>query len=239
VTVPLDGIDLIIFDKDGTIIDFGRMWAGWAETLAASLGTAAGRAVEEPLYAMLGYDPVARAVRVGGGLAATPMARLRERTVGVLVDTGLGDEDAERAVAAAWHAPDPVALAHPIGDVGALFRELRAGGRRLAIATSDDREPTERSLAALDLLDALDGLVCADDGLPVKPAPEAVFHLCASMGVGTDRTAVVGDSPADLLMARAASVGLAVGVLTGVGGRADLEPLADVVIESVEGLLPG
>jgi phosphoglycolate phosphatase len=37
-------------------------------------------------------------------------------------------------------------------------------------------------------------------------------------------------------MARAAGAALAIGVLTGVGGRADLEPLADVVIDSVEDL---
>jgi phosphoglycolate phosphatase-like HAD superfamily hydrolase len=237
VTVPLDGIDLIIFDKDGTLIDFGRMWAGWAETLASSLGAAAGRPVDEPLFAMLGYDPVARVVRVGGGLAATPMARLRERTGAVLVDAGLTDADAERAVAAAWHAPDPVALAHPLGDVGGIFRSLRADGRRIAIATTDDRAPSERTLDALDLLDALDGLACADDGLPVKPAPDMVLQLCAAIGVTPDRTAVVGDSPVDLRMARAAGAGLAVGVLTGVGDRADLAPLADVVIESVEQLM--
>ena len=40
-------------------------------------------------------------------------------------------------------------------------------------------------------------------------------------------------------MARAAGAGLIVGVLTGVGGRADLEPLADVVIASVEELEVG
>ncbi len=34
VTVRLDGIDLVVFDKDGTLIDFGPMWSGWAETLA-------------------------------------------------------------------------------------------------------------------------------------------------------------------------------------------------------------
>ena len=50
------------------------------------------------------------------------------------------------------------------------------------------------------------------------------------------RTAVVGDAPADLRMARAAGAGLVVGVLTGVGGRADLEPLADVVLDSVAAL---
>ena len=67
---PLAGIDLVIFDKDGTIIDFGRMWAGWAEGLNDALETATGVPVEEPLFAMLGYDPSTRVVRPGGGLAA-------------------------------------------------------------------------------------------------------------------------------------------------------------------------
>jgi phosphoglycolate phosphatase len=45
---------------------------------------------------------------------------------------------------------------------------------------------------------------------------------------------VVGDTAADLQMGRAAGAGLIVAVLTGVGGRADLAPLADVMITSVE-----
>src|SRR4029079_5870455 len=35
VTVRLDGIDLVVFDKDGTIIEFGSMWSGWGRALAA------------------------------------------------------------------------------------------------------------------------------------------------------------------------------------------------------------
>ena len=44
------------------------------------------------------------------------------------------------------------------------------------------------------------------------------------------RVAVVGDTPADLAMGRSAGAGRVIGVLTGVGGRAELEPLADVVL---------
>jgi phosphoglycolate phosphatase len=106
----------------------------------------------------------------------------------------------------------------------------------VAVATSDDRAPTERTLAALDLMATIDATVCADDGIPVKPAPDMVLHLCATLGVTPSRAAVLGDSPADMAMARAAGAGLTIGVLTGVGRRADLEPLADVVIASVEAL---
>ena len=112
-TVRLDGIDLVVFDKDGTIIEFGPMWSGWAVALAEGLRVATGRSFEAPLFEMLGYDAVTGRVLPGGGLAATPMARLRERTRDVLVAEGLAEPDAERALEAAWHAPDPVGLARP------------------------------------------------------------------------------------------------------------------------------
>jgi phosphoglycolate phosphatase len=237
VTVRLDGIELVIFDKDGTIIEFDSMWSSWAVALADGLQAATSRSVEVPVFQMLGYDATTGRVLPGGGLAATPMARLRERTRDVLVEQGISGGEADRALEAAWHAPDPVGLARPLTDLSALFGRLRATGRRIAIATSDDRDPTERTLAAFGLTGMIDALVCADDGLPVKPAPDMVLRLCADLGVSVARTAVVGDSPADVRMGRAAAAGLVVGVLTGVGARSDLESQADAVIGSVEGLL--
>ena len=234
-TVRLDGIDLVVFDKDGTIIEFGAMWSGWAMALARALRDAIGRSVDQPLFEMLGYDAATGIVLPGGGLAATPMARLRERTRDVLIEAGVDGAEADRALARAWHAPDPVGLARPLADLGGLFARLHGSGRLVAVATTDDRDPTERTLAALGVADAIDGLVCADDGMPVKPAPDMVLRLCADLGVAPGRTAVVGDSAADLRMGRAAGVGLVVGVLTGVGRRPDLEPEADALIESVEG----
>jgi phosphoglycolate phosphatase-like HAD superfamily hydrolase len=239
VTVPLDGIDLVIFDKDGTLIEFHAMWSGWAITLADDLRLATGQAIQGALFGMLGYDPATASVRPHGGLAATPMARLRDEARGVLVATGLTPDAADRALAIAWHAPDPVGLASPLADLGALFARLHRDGRKVAVATSDDRDPTVRTLAALGIAGAIDAVVCADDGVAIKPAPDMVRRLCAATGVRVDRAAVVGDSPTDLRMGRAAGADLTIGVLTGVGSRADLAPLADVVIDSVGALIDG
>jgi len=49
----------------------------------------------------------------------------------------------------------------------------------------------------------------------------------------------VGDSPADLLMARAAGAARGIGVLTGVGTTATLGGLADAVLGSIAELAPG
>ncbi len=238
-TDRLDGIDLVVFDKDGTLIGFDSMWRDWALEIADRLSRAVERDVRSPLYAMLGFDAATGSVAPHGGLAATPMARLRETTQALLIAGGSSEADAAAAMDEAWHAPDPEATAQPLADLRPLFTDLRAGGRRIAVATSDDREPTERTLVSLGVEALVDATVCADDGVPVKPAPDMVLRVCAVVGVDPVRTAVVGDAPADLRMGRAAGAGLVVGVLTGVGARADLEPLADLVIGSVEQLLIG
>lgn len=232
----LVGIDLVVFDKDGTLIEFEAMWAGWSLDLAARLERAAGIPVREALFAMLGFDPASGRVLPGGGLAATPMARLRDLAGDVLVASGLDRPAAGVALDEAWHAPDPVALAHPLVNLGRLFAHLRGRGLRIAVATSDDRDPTERTLAALGLTGLIDAVVCADDGVAVKPAPDMVVRLCSQLGIEPARTAVVGDAAADLEMGRRAGAGLVVGVLTGVGRAADLSPLADRVLASVADL---
>jgi phosphoglycolate phosphatase len=235
---PLEGIELLIFDKDGTLIEFHLMWGGWVDRLASRLEAASGLALREGLYALLGVELESGLVHAHGLLAATPMSRIREAIVAFLVDAGAAPEGAEAAVNQAWDAPDPVALARPVTDLGALLGRLRPRVRLFAVATSDDRDPTVRTLASLGIAGEFADLACADDGIPNKPAPDPVLRLCERLGVPPGRAAVVGDSPFDLRMGRAAGVARTIGVLTGVGDLATLQPLADMVLRSIEDLAP-
>jgi HAD superfamily hydrolase (TIGR01549 family) len=235
-TDPLDGIELVVFDKDGTLIDFQAMWGGWVRTLAADLSRSTGLELSGVLFDLLGVDRTTGLVHSHGLLAATPMARIREVVVEAVAALGLGNAEAESAVAAAWRAPDPVELAHPLTDLPRLFDRLAAKGITVAIATSDNREPTQRTLEALGVADRVAALVCADDELRVKPAPDGVLRICALTGIPPDRTAVVGDSPVDLAMGHAAGVRQVIGVLTGVGDRASLGS-ADLLLDSIGDLI--
>jgi phosphoglycolate phosphatase len=235
---PLAGIDLLVFDKDGTLIEFHLMWGGWLDTLARRLEAATGLALKEGLYPLLGVDRQTGIVHAHGLLAATPMSRIREVVQAYVGEAGASPAVASEAVAAAWHAPDPVALAQPVTDLPALLGRLRTRVGTFAVATSDDRVPTERTLAALGVTAEFAAITCADDGIRTKPAPDPVLHICTALGIAPERTAVVGDSPADLLMGRAAGVARSIGVLTGVGDRASLEPHADLVLGSIAELAP-
>jgi phosphoglycolate phosphatase-like HAD superfamily hydrolase len=235
---PLDGVDLLIFDKDGTLIEFHLMWGAWVDALAERLERAAGLRLRDGLYPLLGVDAATGRVAAHGLLAATPMSRIRDVVEDYVDAAGAGETTARVAVEAAWHAPDPVALAQPVGDLPALLRRLRTRVGTFAVATSDDRDPTERTLRALGIEREFATLVCADDGVPTKPSPDPVLRICGRLGIAPDRAVVVGDSPADLRMGSAAGVRRSIGVLTGVGDRASLEPLADIVLGSIVELAP-
>lgn len=233
----LDGIDLVVFDKDGTLIDFHAMWGGWALELGRRLDGATRRPVAGDVFAAIGFDPVSGRVRAGAPLAVATMGEIAEVIAAVIRRWCPSVAAARRAVESAWFRPDPVASAVPTADLAALFGLLRASDRLVAVATTDDRAPTEATLRGLGIREHVSALACGDDGIGVKPDPAMVLAICAALRVAPDRAAVVGDTPADLAMGRSAGAGRVIGVLTGVGGRAELEPLADVVLGSVGELL--
>src|SRR5215831_13997203 len=80
----LDGIDLIVFDKDGTLISFEAMWSGWTRELGARLEMATRRPVAGDVFATIGYDPVSDRIRAGAPLAIGTMAEIHELVAAVL-----------------------------------------------------------------------------------------------------------------------------------------------------------
>lgn len=228
---------LIIFDKDGTLIDFHAMWSRWATALAGRLEGETGLNLAERLFQIMDFDPHSGHITPEGNLAITPLAGLRALAVAVLHEFGLAPGEAERALMKAWHTPDPSALAQPLTDLTRLFTTLRRTGFQIAIATSDDRRPTEAMLDVLKLTPLVDGLVCADDGLPIKPGPDMVLALCHRLNVLPQQTIVVGDNIPDLQMGRNAGVALTIGVLSGVGSVTALAPWADLVLNSIAELV--
>jgi phosphoglycolate phosphatase len=212
------------------------MWGGWARELGTRLEAAVRRPVAPDVFTAIGFDPSTGRVAAGGPLASATMAGIEDVVAAVLRRWCPSVAAARRVTEAAWFVPDPVALAVPLADLTTLFDAVGAGGRRIALVTTDDRAPTDATLRAFGVRTAVAAMVCGNDGFAMKPAPDPVFALCQALGTEPPRVAVVGDSPADLAMARAAGAGRVIGVLSGVGTAADLAA-ADVVLGSVAELL--
>ena len=116
----------IIFDKDGTLIDFDAMWGGWVVFLAEQLHQISGLQVRKPLCLAMGYDDANKKVLAHGKLAATPMAQLYRLTVEVMQSLGLSAEQAERVVVKGWCIPVTVVLAKQFSDTRDLFYKLHS-----------------------------------------------------------------------------------------------------------------
>lgn len=182
---------LVIFNKDGTLIDFNSMWGGWVESQAWKLEASAKLPIRDLFYVAMGYDWTRRSVTRFGALSTLPKRELGKVAVDVLVTNGMALAAAKRAVRDCWSYPDPVMTCRPLADISDIFRTIKQMGIKIAIRTTDNRECTKETLAHLKLTELVDDMVCGDDGLPVAPAPEQVWALCNRLGVGAYNTVMV------------------------------------------------
>ena len=219
----------ILFDKDGTLVDFQKTWFAIGHEMALR---AAGGSLEgaDALMAAAGYDFDRHCFKADSVFAAGTNADIvalwypnlspAERLAIVRgFDTFTAQEGAARSV--------------PLPGAREALAELRRAGIRLGIATNDSTEGARQTLAAIDVAELFDVAYGYDSVPNPKPAPDIVHAFAALTGLRPEEIAMVGDNRHDLEMARAGGVGLAVGVLSGTGTRVSLSPLADVVIGSV------
>jgi HAD superfamily hydrolase (TIGR01509 family) len=230
--------DLVAFDKDGTLVDFEFMWGrlavAWVERLVAETGN---RELERDLYHSLGYDPQRRRTEPQSPLAIATTGQLRAIAAGALFRHGVPWPQAEDHTLHAFETSSVLPLAdliRPTGDVPGVLERLRKVGVRVAIVTTDNRAETEETLQLVSIAHLIDHTTCGDDGLLIKPAPDMLLAACEKLSVEPSRTAVMGDTVADLLMAQRAGAGFAAAVLSGVGDPVQLRAHARAVLTSID-----
>ena len=218
----------ILFDKDGTLVDFQRTWFAIGDMMA--LEAAGGdRTRANALMAEAGYD-----YETGGFRADSVFAAGTNADIVSLWYPQLGDKDRAAMVAhfdsetAAKGAMQAVAL-EGIRD---MLTALHTRGFRLGLCTNDSTSGAEKTLVALGVAQMFDAAYGYDAVANPKPAPDAVQAFCDLTGLTPAEVAMVGDNRHDLEMARAAGCGLAVGVLSGTGTQSTLAPLADIILPS-------
>jgi phosphoglycolate phosphatase len=232
--------DAFIFDKDGTLLDLMATNLALARARAAALAALAGEAAVAAWQKAMGCDLAHDSFDRDGPLSLAPRRDEIVLTAGALYHLGHPWDEAHKLALAAYDRADET-MAPPFGcqllpGVAEMLAGLRAHGLPLAIATSDCRWRAEAALAALGVGHCFAVIVGSEDVANGKPAPDMVHAVCAQLGCSPTGAVVVGDSPVDLKMARAAGA-VAVGVTTGLNEAARLQPLADLVLPSATALI--
>ena len=131
---------------------------------------------------------------------------------------------------------DDDSLIRPIGDVRGLLSRLHDRGILLAMATTDVRKSADHHLQKLGLTPYFEATVCDGDGIALKPAPDMALELCRRLRIAPRDAIMIGDTVADLEMARQAGLQAAIGVASGAMTAEMLAPHADWVIPDIHAL---
>jgi phosphoglycolate phosphatase len=191
-------IDLMVFDFDGTLVESGEDIASSVNLTLQGLGL---QALERE-----------RIIRfVGDGVN-----KLIERSLGAehrdLFDRALS----KFKQVYGEHLLDSTGLYPGVREVLEHFRD-----KRKVILTNKNHAFTIKIAEALGLKGHFDDIVAGDSTPYVKPDPRLIRPLMDRFRAGADRTAVIGDGPQDVLLARNAGA-LSCAFLNGLVPRADL-----------------
>lgn len=170
-----------IFDMDGTILD---TLADLRDSVNASLAWA-------------GFPP--RTTEEIRSFVGNGAKKLIERAV----PDGADEDTAGRVLA--YYRPYYEAHAQvktaPYPGVCELLESLRAAGVKLAVV-SNKPDAAVKKLAGHYFSGIFHAAVGAMDGVPVKPAPDALWSAMRLLGVTAEETVYIGDSDVDVMTAK-------------------------------------
>lgn len=220
-------IRAILFDKDGTLIDFQRTWGPAVDAVmrhlagddrAAYARLAAASRFDRATQRFLPDSPlIGEPTSVYGRLWAEALGRPATANFFAEIDRLLCDATTRHLA--------------PIGDPQAVLTALAERGFRLGLMTNDAEITARAHTRKLGIDQLLEFVAGYDSGFGAKPQPDPVLAFARSVGIAAGQIAVVGDTPLDLAAAHAAGA-VAIGVLTGPVPGASLAPHADALIAS-------
>jgi len=146
-----------------------------------------------------------------GGVPAKEVVEIVAGEAGVKVDTALVAEEKDRAFM------EQLDRVRPVESVAAVAREFR-GRIPMAVATGSHRELVEKTLELIGMADWFDAVVCAEDVVNPKPAPDVFLEAARRLGIEPDRCCVYEDADLGILGARRAGMAV-VDVRWGMGNR--------------------
>lgn len=230
----------IVFDKDGTLIDFNLTWAkrtvAWIEAMVARVNGSPN--LPHEISRTVGFSWQEKQILADGPIAVTTAVKLVALASGELYKNGLPWHEAEKMVIETiiptLGADFQDGEITPLGNVNGTFRRLKEAGLLIAIATGDERKPTLETMAALEIEEYVDIILCGSDPIPEKPDPAALQWIAQELNITPGQMLMVGDTVNDMLAGHNAGVAGCIGITGSTGDAAQLAKTADVLLTTVD-----
>ncbi|WP_025681314.1 HAD family hydrolase [Paenibacillus massiliensis] len=212
----------VLFDKDGTLLDFWQMWGPWTRTLLEML--------EQELQVLKGSftGPKHRVLGTTHNADGEPMGYDRrgplamgsiEETTAVLAwqlyAAGKPWNEAvlrvrELASVATQEIRQQRPASLPAGLLS-LLQQCHQVGIVMGVVTADGTKEAEEHLHWLGIHSYFATVVGYDQVVHSKPDPAMMLHACAQLRVSPSETVLIGDTNGDMQMGRLAGAALKIG----------------------------
>lgn len=183
-------VRLIIFDKDGTLIDNNVLFSPVVESMLKKLSGDEKEMKKIAKY--IGYDLKNKKFVPEGFIASQPL-----RVSAKMISQKFKISE-EKIIKSCPPLKINKKTIKPYVDLQSLFQLFRDEGIKIAMNTSDGRKNTEKCIDILGIREYLDMVVCGDDGIPTKPNPDTIEFICDELGIPVSETYMVGDTQADI-----------------------------------------
>ena len=221
----------ILFDKDGTLLDYHLSW-GPLNARVALYAARGDQDLADRILAANGFDKKAGKVVSGSLLAAGSTHEIASG----FIAAGSTYELAELIVAIDEIFRSGVATVVAVTDLGAFFRRIKKRGLAIGIASSDSEKAIHLTADRFGFAKDVDFIAGWDSGYGTKPSRGMLDAFAAHSRLEPRHIVVVGDNLHDMEMAAAGGAGLRVGVLTGTSSRSELQEACDLCLDSIRDL---
>lgn len=235
----IKGIDLMIFDRDGTLIDLYHYWSqmiGKRAELICQKFKLDGDHMEKMMFEM-GVDSKSKKLRPDGPVGIKKREIVMQAAIDYLHQLRI--EDGHSACLEAFSKVDEISkdkldtLIKAIDGTHELIDALHKKGCETAIATTDKTERAKISMGFLNLLDKMSFIIGADGVERSKPAPDMIDLILGELKINKDRTVMVGDAETDIKMGINAGIKANIAVCSGITPCAELSGLTQYVIDDI------
>jgi phosphoglycolate phosphatase len=220
-TWELDGVEAVLFDKDGTLIDSHRYWGRIIEKRAAAIirHYSLGPDLYEGLCSAMGFSLRDRTLLPDGPIALVSreevidavhrflLGRQVPSSTGVLADIFTREHT--------LFLPEMFEHIRLLPAVREILVGLRSQAVKLAVVTTDTIINTRETLRYLGIDGFFDAVIGKESTTQAKvtggPAREALRMLHSR----PEHTVSIGDAPMDLVMATNSGLKAGIGIATG------------------------
>jgi len=231
-------IKMVIFDKDGTLMDFDAYWVTVSLAAVPEMleKLALDPALADTLLAAIGIHDGTTDVR--GVLSWGTYGQMGEVMHDALTAAGAecSRDEVIRLTEETYHRHADKGIIRPACEniKGVLGAHIRCG-RTLAVVTTDGPHVTRKCLLDMDIGHYFNA-VCTDNGvLPPKPDPFCIELICEQFELTKDEIVMVGDTMNDIRFARNGGIRV-IAVAKTEENRAYLAAEADEVVEDISGV---